>query len=130
MPPLKVEIQEREGPAGRLAQVVRIAGELDNASYAKASEALKPLLAAPFPHVVFNLSDLNFLSSAGISVLLDARKQLEAKHVTVTAVGMSPAIRKVFEIMQALPASRIFSNVAELDAYLAAIQAKVSDPDR
>jgi anti-anti-sigma factor len=126
---LKIEIEDREGAGGRLAQVVRLAGELDNTTWTAAAAALKPLLAAPFPHVVFNLSELSYLSSAGIAVLLDARKRLEAKKVTVTAVGMRPAIRKVFDIMNTMPASRIFGSVAELDEYLAAIQAKVSDQD-
>ena len=129
MSQLKIEIEEREGAGGRLAQVVRVTGEVDNTTWTAASDALKPLIAAPFPHVVFNLSDLNFLSSAGISVLLDARRRLEAKKVTVSAVGMRPAIRKVFDIMQAMPASQIFANVAELDEYLAAIQTQVSDRD-
>jgi anti-anti-sigma factor len=127
--PLKIDIEEREGPGGRLAQVVRVAGELDNTTYVQATQALKPLIAAPCQHVVFNLSELSFLSSAGISVLLDARKKLEAQKVSVTAIGMRPPIRKVFDIMKAMPASQIFSSVDELDDYLAAIQKKAEDPD-
>jgi anti-sigma B factor antagonist len=123
----KIEIEERVGGGGQLAQVVKIAGELDNTNWNAAAADLKPLLAAPFPHVVFNLAELAFLSSAGISVLLDARKKLEAKKVTVTAIGMRPSIRKVFDIMKTLPASQIFGSVAELDEYLAAIQEQVED---
>jgi anti-anti-sigma factor len=123
--PLKVEIEEREGPGGRLAQVVRVVGELDNSTYTSAALALKPLIASPFPHVIFNLHDLTFLSSAGVAVLLDARKKLEGKKIAVAAVGMRPSIKKVFDIMQTLPASRIFGSVAELDDYLAEMQRKV-----
>jgi anti-sigma B factor antagonist len=130
MPPLKVEVEEREGPGGHLAHVVRVIGELDNATWPAAAAALKPVLAEPFPHVVFSLHDLTFLSSAGVAVLLDARKRLEAKKVTVAAVGMRPPIRKVFEIMQTLPASKVFGSVAELDDYLAAIQQKSWEPGR
>lgn len=127
--PLKIDIEERVGAGGQLAQVVKVVGELDNTTWTQGAAALKGLIAKPFPHVVFHLVELNFVSSAGVSVLIDARKRLEAKKVTVTAVGMRPAIRKVFDILQTMPASQIFGSVAELDEYLAAIQAKVSDAE-
>jgi len=127
--PLKIDVEEREGPNGRLAQVVRIAGELDNTSWQAAAAALKPVLDAPFPHVVLSLHDLTFVSSAGVAVLLDARKKLEERHVAVSAVGMRPPIRKVFDIMRTLPAAKIFTSVAELDEYLTAMQRKAEDDD-
>ena len=125
---LTVEVSEREGAGGRLAQVVRIAGELDNTSYVAAQKALEPVIADPFPHVILNLADLSYVSSAGVSVLLDARKRLEAKKTTVAAIGMRPSIQKVFDIMQTLPASSVFASVAELDEYLAAIQDRANEP--
>lgn len=127
--PLKIDIEEREGPGGRLAQVVRVSGELDNTTWTQGAAALKPLIAAPCRHVVLNLSELSFLSSAGIAVLLDLRKKLEAQQVNVTAVGMRAPIRKVFDIMKAMPASQIFTSVQELDDYLTAIQTKAAEPD-
>jgi anti-anti-sigma factor len=122
-----VDVSEREGAGGRLAQVVRIAGELDNATAPEASRALAPVVADPFPHVILNLADLAYVSSAGVAVLLDTRKRLEAKKTTVAAIGMRPSIRKVFEIMQSLPASSVFATVAELDEYLAAIQERARE---
>ena len=127
---LTVEVSEREGAGGRLAQVVRIAGELDNATYRQAEKALAPVIAEPFPHVILNLADLSYVSSAGVSVLLDTRKRLEAKKTTVAAIGMRPSIQKVFDIMRSLPASKVFATVAELDEYLAAIQDRAGEPPR
>jgi ABC-type proline/glycine betaine transport system permease subunit len=40
---------------------------------------------------------------------------------------LQPQIRKVFEIIQALPSLNIFESVAELDRYLAAMQRKVRE---
>ena len=125
---LTVEVSEREGAGGRLAQVVHLAGELDDASHEAARKALEPVIADPFPHVILSLADLSYVSSAGVSVLIDARKRLEAKKTTVAVIGMRPSIKKVFDILQTLPGSPVFATVAELDAYLETIQDREGDP--
>jgi anti-anti-sigma factor len=127
--PVKVDVSERKGDSGTLAHVVKITGTLDNDTVASAEKALQPVLTKPLPHVLFNLSDLTFLTSAGVSLLLVARKTLEAKKTLVGVVGMRPSIQKVFEIVKVLPASQVFTNVKEMDDYLAAIQRRVSSED-
>ena len=47
--PLKISVEEREGPGGTLAQVVRVVGELDNTTHVAARKAIEPVLANPFP---------------------------------------------------------------------------------
>jgi anti-anti-sigma regulatory factor len=42
-------------------------------------------------------------------------------------VNLKPQIRKVFDIVQALPAQRLFNSVRELDEYLAEIQRQVRE---
>ena len=121
---VKVDVSERAGAAN--ARVVRISGSLDGDTVGDAERALKPVLASPQSAVVFDLSDLTFITSAGISLLLVARKTLEAKHTAVGVVGMRPSIRKVFDIVKVLPASKVFASVKEMDDYLATIQRRVA----
>jgi hypothetical protein len=45
----------------------------------------------------------------------------------VALTNLQPQIRKVFEIIQALPSLNIFESVEELDRYLAAMQRKVRE---
>jgi anti-anti-sigma factor len=125
--PVKVEVSERMGAADMLAHVVKIGGSLDGDTVAAAEKAIQPVLAKPLSHVVFNLSDLTFISSAGISLLLASRKTLEAKKVSVGVVGMRAPIRKVFDIMKVLPAPQVFASVKEMDDYLATIQHRVAE---
>jgi anti-sigma B factor antagonist len=67
---------------------------------------------------------LEFISSAGIRVVLMAQKKLLLKGGSIVVLKMQPQIRKVFEIIKALPDATVFSSVKELDTYLAKMQAK------
>jgi hypothetical protein len=52
---------------------------------------------------------------------------IEGRGGQVVIAQAQPAVLKVFEIVKALPASQVFANQAELDAYLAAMQQRVRD---
>ena len=58
-----------------------------------------------------------------------ARKVLAARAGKVLVVNLQPQIRKVFDIVKAVPVSDVFASVAELDAYLDAMQRKVLEGD-
>ena len=58
-----------------------------------------------------------------------ARKALAARAGKVLVVNLQPQIRKVFDIVKAVPVSDVFASVAELDAYLDAMQRKVLEGD-
>jgi anti-anti-sigma factor len=105
---------------------VSLAGSLDTNTSPDLDKALQPVLAgAETKLVIFDLADLEFLSSAGIRVLLAARKNLKAREGIFAMRNAQPQITKVFEVIQALPGFAIFKNDAEMDAYLADVQKKV-----
>jgi anti-anti-sigma factor len=105
---------------------VTLSGSLDTATAPELDAALRPLLeGADLRLVIFDLARLEFLSSAGIRVLLAARKSLKAKEGIFAMRNLQPQIQKVFEVVQALPGFAIFQSEAEMDAYLAQIQKKV-----
>ncbi|HRY42592.1 MAG TPA: STAS domain-containing protein [Thermoanaerobaculia bacterium] len=122
---LSIDIQ-RPGDALWTARVT-LAGSLDGTTAPRLEEALKPLLGA-VRHVVFDLADLKFISSAGIRVLLAARKELKARDGSFAMHRLQPQIVKVFEIIGALPGFDIFTSEKELDDYLAAMQRKHASP--
>ena len=67
-----------------------------------------------------------YLSSAGIRCFIRARKAVEPGGGTVAIVNPQPPVRKVLDIVKAIPGG-IFASVAELDEYLDAMQQKVRD---
>ena len=104
---------------------ITLEGRLDTATAPKLDEELAPVLDAhDVTSLVFQLYGLEYISSAGIRCLVRARKALAARGGEVMIVDPQPGVRKVFEIVKALPSDQVFSNDAELDAYLDAMQRK------
>ena len=104
-------------------QYVVLCGRLDSGSYEQLDDALEPLLAAAKPTMVLvmDLARLEYISSAGIRSLLQARKAL-APLGKVLAVNPQAQIRKVLDMVQALPLGDIFATTEEADAYIDKLQ--------
>ena len=64
------------------------------------------------------------MSSAGIRVILAARKQMAERGGSLLMANLQPPVAKAFEIIRAIPDITVFKDIAELDAYLAAMQRK------
>ncbi len=101
---------------------VKLYGSLDTATSPELERDLAPVLASPVKDIVFDLAELKFISSAGLRVFSNTRKQLRERGGQASFVHMQPQIKEVFEIIKALPGVTIFKDVAELDRYLAARQ--------
>ena len=111
--------------------VVRPIGKLDAVSCQEFDRALDGVLAQ-VPRggtLVIDLVDLEYVSSAGLRSLFRARKTMRANGGFSLLVHAQPQVRKVFEIVKAVPVHEIFRSVEELDAYLAEMQRKVVEGD-
>jgi anti-anti-sigma factor len=106
-----------------------LVGRLDSTTAPELEAALDRVLKQAPPRLVFDLSRLEYLSSAGIRCFVRARKALEPGGGKVAIVNPQPAVRKVLEIVKAVPAGGIFKDVAELDAYLDEMQRQVRERD-
>lgn len=116
---LQVELRE-EGAMGRR---VSLHGRLDTMTAPALDGRLEPVLGdAAITLLVLDLAALDYISSAGIRSLMKARRALEGRRGNVVIVDAQPAVRKVLDIIKALPSEQIFANTAELDAYLDAMQ--------
>ncbi len=120
--PLDIQIQQDVGPKNTGAITVRLNGSLDTATAPDLERQLGPVLAGPVKDLVFDLAGLKFISSAGLRVFSAARKQLKERGGQASFIHMQPQIQEVFEIMKSLPGVAVFTDVAELDRYLAARQ--------
>ena len=107
-------------------QYVLLSGRLDSASDKQLDDALEPLLHAAKPAMVLvmDLAHLDYISSAGIRSILQARKLL-APTGKVLVVHPQAQIRKVLDMVQALPLGDIFNSTAEADAYIDALQQEI-----
>ena len=110
-------------------QYVLLSGRLDSASYEQLDDALEPLLHAAKPAMVLvmDLAHLDYISSAGVRSILKARKALAPHEGRLLVVHPQEQIRKVIEIVQAVPMDEIFESSADADAYLDALQRRILD---
>jgi anti-sigma B factor antagonist len=112
----------------RLPRVtVMLSGKLDAMTYLEFDRSLEGVLARIPAQgtLVLDLADLDYISSAGLRSLFRARKAMKAAGGHSLIVNAQPQVRKVFEIVKAVPVNEVFRNVAELDAYLDMMQKKV-----
>jgi anti-anti-sigma factor len=113
-----LEIQITEvGVGGRR---VALHGRLDTLTSPLLDERLAPLLeSTSVTALLFDLAGLEYIGSAGIRVLARARKALDARGGGLAVAHLQPMVRAVLDIVKALPSVDVFSDDAELDAYLA-----------
>ncbi|EJF09189.1 STAS domain-containing protein [Pontibacter sp. FD36] len=79
--------------------LLRFKGELDASSSVYADNALEETIAASSGFVLIDCSELTYISSAGLGVLLAAFQACNLKEMDLVMVNMQPKIRNVFEIL-------------------------------
>jgi anti-sigma B factor antagonist len=104
--------------------VVSAEGSLDTITYPILEEEVDRILDASPNWMVFDLEKLDYISSMGIRVIAKAKKFFKKNEGSVVLLNPQPQIRKVFEIVKALPSEQIFESIEELDRYLDNIQKK------
>ena len=86
--------EEREGSA----LVVSVGGRIDSNNAKSFEEQFLGFIKAGNPSVVLDMSALDYISSAGLRVILMGAKQQGAAEGKLALTGMSDHIREVFEI--------------------------------
>ncbi|HEY1833200.1 MAG TPA: STAS domain-containing protein [Solirubrobacteraceae bacterium] len=88
----ELSIEAQREPGG--APVLALAGELDISSAPSLEAAVEGVVAERPELLVFELSELEFMDSAGIAVLIGASRQVGA----VKLRNPSPIVRRVLEL--------------------------------
>lgn len=116
--PLTVKVVKREYGVC----IVSPEGPVDSNTHAELEREMGSLLAEEPKIVILNMEGVDYVSSAGISVMIRTKRALAAKGGELVVVNLQPRVRKVFDVINALPAEQIFESEEELDRYLATIQ--------
>ena len=121
---MSLKIEEHSNPT-----TLALTGRLDTNTAPELDAVLNRVLAnsGGVARLVFDLTRLDYLSSAGIRCFVRARKAIEPAGGEVAIVNPQPPVRKVLDIVRAIPAEQVFGSVDELDAYLDAMQRKVRE---
>lgn len=95
-----------------------INGRVDSASAGELERALLPLFTTAGQRAIVDFSSLDYISSAGLRVVLMLAKRANIGHGRLVLCGLSPQVRDVFEISGFL---RILDVAADRAAALAAL---------
>ena len=117
--------EQHEGSTTRL----HLVGELDTTTAPELRPVIENLRRKPPLVLVLRLRDLSYISSAGLRCVFQMKKIMKENDGRFVVSEPSPQVRKVFDIVKAVPLKSVFSSEAELDAYLDKMQRQVSEED-
>ena len=97
-------------------------GSLDGNTYKILETTVDAILREMPDVIIFDLEFLDYINSMGVRVLLKTKKELEKNNGKIMFAHLQPQIRKVFDILNALPSLQVFTSIQELDQYLDTMQ--------
>mgnify|MGYP001236472456 CR=1 FL=1 len=101
---------------------VELNGRLDTHTSSQLEASLKELDAAKFPLQILDMKNLNYISSSGLRCIFKAKKDVVSGGGRLLLVNLLPQVKKVLDIIKALPAEEVFASNAEMDEYLDKMQ--------
>ena len=107
-----------ELPLRRFADTVVLApsGRIDHGTAEGFKDALRPHLercATGRDQLILDLSNVDYISSAGLRVLMLARKQAKAQGGTLVVASLTPVVKEIFEISRFTVVFEVFPSVRD-----------------
>ena len=102
--------------------VISPIGSIDSNTATVLDEKVEAILAENPDVVIFDMEYTDYINSMGVRVLLKTKKTLKNAGGKLIFMHLQPQIKKVFDILNALPTMNVFASIAELDNYLDAMQ--------
>jgi anti-anti-sigma factor len=90
---MKIVQLEKEGVI-----CLKIDGRLDAESAPEAETTVKGILKGGTQRLLFDLSQMDYISSAGLRVILMAVKELRNKKGKVVLCGLTPYVKEIFDV--------------------------------
>lgn len=94
--PLSVDIEERANHV----YIVDLKGSIDNESYQDLEKKFQKITNNHTQAVYLNMKRVDYISSAGIGVLITEKKLLQKSNAFFAVAGLQPAVKKVFDLMR------------------------------
>jgi anti-sigma B factor antagonist len=102
--------------------VVAPIGSIDTGSNLIFQEKTDAVLQQNPDLIIFDMEFTDYVNSSAIRVLLKTKKAMKQRGGKIVFINLQPQIKKVFDILNALPSLKVFASIQELDRYLDAMQ--------
>ena len=118
-----LSVSSTEARAGVFA--VTPVGSINSETYGILESEIESILGTLPRAVVLDMKSVGYMSSAGLRIIQKTKKALKKNEGDFIVVNLQPQIRKVFEIVNALPSLTVFSSNEEMDQYLDTMQRRI-----
>ena len=105
-----MDIQRKDGGA---YTILAFTGRLDAISAPAAEQKINETIGTGAAKLLLDLSSLDYVSSAGLRVLLATAKKLSRQNGQLVLCGLQPSVREVFEISGFLSIFKVVATAAE-----------------
>jgi len=100
--------------------IITIKGRLDAASSLGAGNSIENIMQTDCNRVLFDFSDLQYLSSGGLRVILGVAKELKRREGKLVLCALNPFVKEIFVVSgfeSMIPiADTVASGIRQLDA--------------
>ncbi|WP_295443389.1 STAS domain-containing protein [uncultured Thiodictyon sp.] len=93
--------------------IVALSGRLEATTAPQAEQRLLALATAPAGNLILDLSGLDYISSAGLRVILMVAKRAKAAQGQFVLCGMNEQIRTIFEVSGFLTILRVVEDCTD-----------------
>jgi anti-sigma B factor antagonist len=97
--------------------VIAPEGSIDTETYLDLEKKYKEVIQSSATGIIFDMEKVTYISSMGLSTIFKARKEIEAVKGTLVITNLQPQIKRVFDVIKAIP-DWIFESMKEADDYL------------
>lgn len=87
---------------------IEVEGRLDTVTSSQLEQEVSEVFEEEKSNIVFDFTSLEYISSAGLRVLLAAQKQVNALGTEMRIVGANDVVKEIFEITG-------FSDIMQID---------------
>jgi anti-sigma B factor antagonist len=91
--------------------LVRVSGSLDANTYVRFEDALESLLARGHYKLAVDLSNVEYISSAGAGVFIGSLPHAQEYHGDIVLINPSANVREVFDLLGLTGVFQIFNDV-------------------
>lgn len=110
----KFDLESSVVPAGEVNVCrIKINGYLDSSTFPKLQDYLAGEIEKKNHHFLLDLQDLDYVSSAGLGVLMGILRQVRAQQGDLKIVNMSEKIERVFNLLGFSRLMRVYPDEQE-----------------
>ena len=104
--------------------VFTLSGSIDSDTYKLLDDRIAPILNGGAKVVIFDMDAVEYVSSMGLNTIFKVQRALDRTNGTFMMTNIQPQVKKVLDIVKALPNMKIFGSIEEADTYLYKIQSE------